>query len=165
MLFIVGITCFYIFFSWIISKIDLYVLKSYSAVVANFLLNLVGINTQLQFLAEPTILVAGIQAQINNLCAGDLEIALITAIILASWGVTWKKRIVGILGAWATILILNPLRIFIVLAAGSWFNWSVGNFIHDVFFRLMLLAVIAGYYYIWYTRYDKIKAFIDDFCK
>jgi len=149
------------FFSFVLEKIDLYFLKAYNAFVANGLLNLVGIQSQLQWLAEPTILVSGIRAQINNLCAGDLEIALITAIILSTWDAPIRKRITGVVGAWITILILNPLRIFIVLVSGSWFGWQVGDFMHDFFFRLMLIIVIAVYYYIWYVRYDDVKKWFE----
>jgi len=159
-LFIVGITGFYIFFSVILSYIDLYFLKEFNAQIVTFLLNFFGLNAELQLLTEPTIIISGIRAQINNLCAGDLEIALITSIILATWDRSWKRRAYGILGGLVAILILNPLRIFIVLVAGAVFNWGVSEFVHDFLFRIMLLLIIAVYYYIWYVRYDDVKKWI-----
>jgi len=146
----------------LLSYIDLYFLKEFNAQIVTFLLNFFGFNAQLQLLAEPTIIIAGINAQITNLCAGDLEIALITAIVLATWDRSWKNRAYGILGGWLAILILNPLRIFTVLVAGAVFNWGFSEFVHDFLFRIMLLLIIAVYYYIWYVRYDDVKKWIGE---
>jgi len=137
-------------------------LKSFNAQIVTFFLNFFGLNAELKLLAEPTILISGIQAQINNLCAGDLEIALLTAIILATWDRSWKKRFVGIIGGLIAILVLNPLRIFTVLAAGAVFNWGISEIVHDVLFRVMLLLIIAVYYFIWYVKYDEIKKWIKE---
>jgi exosortase/archaeosortase family protein len=154
LIFLIGIAAFYTLFWLLISSLNLAPLKSFVAVTSNGLLNIAGVPTQLVYCAEPTIIVDGINAQIGNLCAGDVEIALLLAIVLATWDRTWRQRFWGCVFGFLTIMVLNPLRIFAVLAVGFWTSWRWADFTHDVLFRLMLLAVIFGYYYIWYVKYD-----------
>ncbi|NYZ79643.1 archaeosortase/exosortase family protein, partial [Candidatus Micrarchaeota archaeon] len=122
--FVVSIMAFYTLFWLIISNIDLTPLKSATATAANVLLNAFGVPTALAFTGEPSITVGLVTAQITNLCAGDLEIALLTAIILSTWDRSWRRRFIGVIGGLITILILNPLRIFIVLATGYYSSWQ-----------------------------------------
>ena len=157
LIFILSIGAFYTLFWLIIQAIDLYLLKKATAITANALLQLFAVPSVLDFGLEPSIIIGKVTAQITNLCAGDLEIALITAIILATWDRTIRNRIIGILIAWLLILILNPIRIFIVLLIGYYSSWQWANFTHDVLFRLTLLAVIVFYYFIWYVKYDWVK--------
>jgi len=106
---------------------------------------------------EPAIAVGNITAQITNLCAGDLEIALITAIIISTFDRSWRNRLWGVLFAWLTIFIINPMRIIIVLAIGYYSSWQWADFTHDVLFRLTLLVVIVFYYFVWYVKSEEIK--------
>ena len=158
--FILSIMAFYTFLWLIISNINLYFLKAETAKTANMLLNLFGVPSTLSFGAEPLIIIGNITAQITNLCAGDLEIILLTAIIISTFDRTIRQRIIGILIGLFLILILNPIRIFIVLAVGYYSSWQWADFTHDVLFRLTLLITIVLYYYIWYVKYDKIAKFI-----
>jgi exosortase/archaeosortase family protein len=155
--FLIGITAFYTLFWLLLSSVDLYPLKAATASASNSLLNLAGVSSQLYFGAEPTIIVKGVSAQITNLCAGDLEIALLLAIVLATWDRSWRKRLWGCLFGLALILIANPLRIFTVLAVGYYSNWTWADFTHNFLFRLMLIIIIVLYYFLWYVKYDKIK--------
>jgi exosortase/archaeosortase family protein len=155
--FLIGITAFYTFFWLVISNINLYALKTATASATNSLLNFFGVPTQLLFLEEPTIVVGSVSAQISNLCAGDLEIALLLAIVLATWDRSLRKRAWGCLFGLLLILVVNPLRIFAVLAVGYYGNWSWADLTHDVLFRLMLIIIIVVYYFLWYVKYDKIK--------
>ena len=132
-------------------------MKKITAIIAYDLLRLIGVKAHLVINIEPSIAIGKVTAQITNLCAGDLEIALITAIILSTFDRTWKNRAWGVLFAWLLILIINPLRIFIVLAIGYYSSWQWADFTHDVLFRLTLLAVIVFYYFIWYVKSEKIK--------
>lgn len=142
-----------------LSLVDLYPLKTATAYASNSLLNLVGVQTQLAFGTEPTIIVRGVAAQITNLCAGDIEIALLLAIILATWDRSWRKRLWGGLFGLALILVANPLRIFTVLAIGYYTNWQWADFTHNILFRLMLIIIIVLYYFLWYVKYDEIRKF------
>jgi len=123
------------------------------------MLNLAGVPTQLVFGVEPTIAVKGVYAQITNLCAGDLEIALLLAIILATWDRSWRKRLWGCLFGLVLILVANPIRIFTVLAIGYYTDWAWADFTHNILFRLMLIIIIVVYYFLWYVKYDRIKKF------
>ncbi len=142
-----------------LSLVDLYPLKTVTAYSSNSLLNLAGVQTQLVFGAEPMIVVKGVSAQITNLCAGDLEIALLLAIVLATWDRSWRKRAWGCLFGLALILVANPLRIFTVLAIGHYADWPLADFTHNILFRLMLIIIIVVYYFLWYVKYDDIRKF------
>ena len=98
-----------------------------------------------------------VAAQINNLCAGDIEIALLAAIVLSTFDRPLRRRLWGVFFGLATILIVNPIRISVVLATGYYSNWQWADFTHDILFRLTLLVVIVGYYFIWYVKYDAVK--------
>lgn len=156
--FLIGIGCFYTLFYIIISSIDLYALKAFSASAAHALLGVFGVPAQLvlQGLAEPTIIVGNVAAQINNLCAGDIEIALLFAILLATWDRTWRQRILGCVFGFLLIIVINPLRIATVLASGYYAGWATADIAHDVLFRVSLIIIIVLYYYVWYVHYDAI---------
>lgn len=106
---------------------------------------------------EPSIIVGNVTAQITNLCAGDLEIILLTAIIISTFDRTIRRRIIGIIIGILLILLTNPIRIAIVLAFGHYTSWVWANFTHDILFRLTLIFIIVIYYYLWYVKYDKIR--------
>jgi exosortase/archaeosortase family protein len=158
--FILSIMAFYILFWLIMTSVDLTPLKTMTANAANALLNAAGVPSNVAFNGEPSIIVGNVTAQITNLCAGDLEIALLTAIILSTSDRSLRRRLIGVTGGLITILILNPLRIFIVLATGYYSSWQWADFTHDVLFRATLLTVIVAYYFAWYVRYDAIAKLI-----
>lgn len=160
--FLIGIGAFYTLFWIIISGLDLYFLKSFIAGTSNWLLQIFGVPSQLFFGAgvvemDPSIVVGPVTAQITNLCAGDIEIALLFAIILATWDRSWRKRFWGCVFGFITIMVLNPLRVFAVLAVGHYSSWVWADFTHDILFRLTLLIVIVVYYFIWYVKYDALS--------
>ena len=157
--FLIGITAFYTLFWLVLSSIDLYPLKTATAYASNSLLNLAGVPTQMFFGDEPVIVVKNVYAQITNLCAGDLEIALLLAVILATWDRSWRKKLWGCLFGLLLILVANPLRIFTVLAVGYYSNWAWADFTHNILFRLMLIIIIVVYYFLWYVKYDNIRKF------
>ena len=155
--FLIGIASFYTLFWLLLSSVDLYALKAFTASAAHVLLGLIGVPAQLVFGLEPTIIINSISAQITNLCAGDVEIALLMAIILATWDRTWRQRAFGCIFGLLLIFIVNPIRITIVLGTGYYGNWGIANFAHDVLFRISLLIIIVLYYYIWYVKYESIN--------
>lgn len=150
----IGIAGFYTFF-WVLLSAASIVLKTHAASAAHWLLSLFGVPAQLVFLQEPTIIVGNVYAQINSLCAGDIEIALLLAIILASWDRTWRQRFIGCIFGILTVLIVNPIRIAVVLGAGHAYGWELADFAHDILFRASLFLIIVGFYFIWYTQYDR----------
>lgn len=86
------------------------------------------------------------EAEINDLCAGAIELAILFGIVMASRDKTIKQRLLGVLAGFAVFLIFNPLRIALTLSAvGSW----ALPLLHDVLFRLSLLIAIVGFYAVW----------------
>jgi exosortase/archaeosortase family protein len=154
--FLIGIMAFYTFFWFLLANIDLWQLKVFAAGSANALLNAAGVPATLAFGAEPSIVVGGVAAQITNLCAGDLEIALLFAAILSTFDRTWRQRLWGCIFGFLLILVANPLRIFAVLYIGGSSGWQAADLAHNLLFRLTLLAIIVIYYYVWYVKYDTI---------
>lgn len=158
--FIISIGAFYTLFWIIISSLDLYTLKAFISCLSQGLLSVFGVPSIAAVIAgEPSITVGSVTAQITNLCAGDLEIALLAAIILSTFDRPLRKRLWGVFFGLILIFIANPLRIATVLAVGHYTNWVWANFTHDFLFRLMLLIIIFVYYFIWYVKYDNISRF------
>ncbi len=87
--------------------------------------------------------------QISWLCTGVLEILVVISAVLASFGIGWKKRVAGALGAVAVGFAFNQARvvasIMIIIALGA----KNAELAHDLLFRVALFAVVAGYYAIW----------------
>ena len=105
---------------------------------------------------EPTIILNGLNAQITDLCAGDIEMSLLFAAILSTWDRTWKNRIFGVIIGFLFIVIINIIRVFLVLLVGFYTNLQWADFTHDVLFRLTLIIVIVVYYYVWYVKSDSL---------
>ncbi len=152
--FILGIIAFYTLFRLGFSLFDLGPLKAFTAAASYGLLRVAGIPATLAFGSDPVITVGAVKGVISNLCAGDLEIALVLAVVLSTWDRTWKQRLVGSISGILLILVANPIRIATVLAAGAWFNWDFSSIVHDILFRLMLILVIVVFYFAWYVKYD-----------
>ncbi len=147
----------------IISSIDLYPLKSLITQLSGSLLSIIGVQHSIVYGVEPAIVVGGVQAQIGNLCAGDIEIALMSAILLATWDRPIKQRLWGIVGGLLVVFITNPIRIATVLGVGYYTDWVWANFTHDVLFRLTLIIIIVLYYFVWYVKYDQIASWLRRF--
>lgn len=159
--FIIGIIAFYTLFRLLFSLFDLGPLKAFTATASYWLLKLAGVPAALAFGSDPVITVGAVKGVISNLCAGDLEIALVLAVVLSTWDRTWKQRLAGSVSGILLILIANPIRIATVLAAGAWFNWDFSSIVHDILFRLMLILVIVVFYFAWYVKYEKFFGWLE----
>ncbi|MDO8538099.1 MAG: exosortase/archaeosortase family protein [archaeon] len=91
-----------------------------------------------------------IVVHITELCTGILEFSIVASAILATLEVSWKKRIIGALGAGIITGLFNFARITIVLLALISLGISEAELAHDVLFRISLLFVIIGYYALWF---------------
>ncbi|HIH21822.1 MAG: exosortase/archaeosortase family protein [Candidatus Diapherotrites archaeon] len=112
--------------------------------------------TSVDFNAEPVVLnVEGKQILISELCTGLLETALLAAAIIASIGIEWRKRIFGAIAAIAFGMAFNQLRIFASIMQILNTDLEFAELTHDLFFRLSLLIVIAGFYYLWFRKAAK----------
>ena len=135
-------------------------MKAFAAYSARGMLLLSGVPTRLLFSSNPTIIVGNLHAEIGNLCAGDIEIILLSAAVLSTFDRSIKNRIAGVVFGVMTIMLLNPVRIFTVLIIGDKLGWRTADFTHDILFRLMLIIVLVGYYFIWYVKSEDIMEFV-----
>jgi len=152
----------------LIQVVGLGPLKRFTAWTSSGLLELVGIqNTVEVYNSTPFIVLANaiaggihgsgeVWAAVTDLCVGDLELALLPAIILSTFDRSMKKRVVGVVSGILLIIFINPIRIFLVIWSGSRFGWGIAEFMHSFTFRLTLILVILGFYYLWYLKYSSI---------
>lgn len=155
--FTAAIGLLFVIFWTLISSINLYALKAFTAQSASALLGAFGAPHALSLAGpDPAIIVNGVTALITNLCAGDVEIALLAAILLATMDRPLRRRLWGAAFGVALILVINPLRVAIVLAVGHYSGWAWADFSHDLLFRLTLITTILLYYFVWYVKYDAI---------
>lgn len=88
---------------------------------------------------------------ISQICSGDIEIALLISLLLASFDVALSWRVIGsIIGAFV-ILLVNPLRIGLTLIITVNTNLEVGDLAHNILFRLFLFLLLIFYYFLWYS--------------
>lgn len=110
-------------------------------------LELIGTTTiaqsPIRFWAENNLI------EITPLCAGLLEIILLAAAILATRGVSVRKKIKGIIVGGIVLYAFNVLRIIFTVQQIVHTPLSFAELTHDVLFRLILLAGFAAAYYMW----------------
>ncbi len=116
-----------------------------------FYLTLKGMQGQI-VLQEPVLISmsSGLQIIISYLCTGLMELFVLWASIIASIGISIRKRILGLVFGLIGTQIFNLIRIFITLEFILKSNIDTIVFVHDVLFRVTLLAVIAGLYAAWF---------------
>ncbi len=133
-------------------------LVAVEAGVANLVLLTLGLadwRGTLDVSAEPVVLhLAGLDnpVAIGYLCTGLLEALVLTAAILASFGLPWRARVKGALGGIIASIIFNIVRIDLTLVAVRALGLELGELTHDLFFRLALFLTVAGYYAWWFWR-------------
>lgn len=105
------------------------------------------------FLEENPVvsLPSGIMIEISPLCTGMLELFIIVAAILASVGISLKKRAAGAALAAVIVFALNLFRIsfttMLILGTGS---MEVIELAHNVMFRIFLFISISAIYIAWF---------------
>ncbi len=95
---------------------------------------------------------------ISWLCTGVLEIIILVSAMIASFGIKFEKKLVGIGVAIFSGIIFNFIRIWITLNIIMLQNAEVFELAHDLLFRLTLLLYIIIVYVIWFNWAEgKIK--------
>ena len=87
---------------------------------------------------------------ISWLCTGALEIIILIGAIIASFGVSWKKKAIGIAAAIILGVIFNLLRIIITINLILSQNLQTVELAHDLLFRLILFVYIVAVYVGWF---------------
>lgn len=117
-----------------------------------FILNFLGISGEI-FFQEPVLIAlsTGIKIEISYLCTGMLELIVLIAAIIASHGISWKKRAIGIFSAIIIAPIFNLLRIIItILVILNSNSIELIDLTHNILFRIILFLVIVGIYFAWF---------------
>jgi len=117
------------------------------------ILKLFGFNGTINAGAEPVLILLqnlAVPISISYLCTGLMEVAIISAAVLSSFGISIRKRIFGVVAAIAAIALFNLFRIVASILIILWFGLDAGNFSHDLLFRIFLFATIAGFYFVWF---------------
>jgi exosortase/archaeosortase family protein len=157
--FVLGFIIFYLVLTGIVFPFqDSF--KAMTAGNAQTLLSLQGIRTETLGIIPMefenafsfTILGTNINQQINIiwLCTGILEIIVLCGAILASFGVSWRKKLWGCLIAIIAGYVFNLLRIWITLNIIITQNIEVIEFTHDLLFRFVLFFYIIIVYVLWF---------------
>lgn len=150
--FLLGLVIAFLILSFLISLIPLQFVEYFYASASLFLLNLAGIGGEVIFQLPVLILLHNYSDSIaiTYLCTGLLELVILVAAIIASFGIEPRKRLLGIGGAVIVTALFNIARIFLSIYIIIIFGLQFGELSHDLLFRLFLFSVIAGYYTIWF---------------
>jgi exosortase/archaeosortase family protein len=92
----------------------------------------------------------GLRVLVNDLCAAKLEIALLSALVLASFEKTLEYRLKGVVAGLLFILLFNPIRIAVSVMIYSPSNPVLFVVSHDVLFRASIIAFLATFYAVWH---------------
>ncbi len=90
---------------------------------------------------------------VSQLCSGDIEIALMASLLIASFDVLLIWRLLGIALGAGLLLAMNPVRIAITLVITRDSGMEAGDLYHTVIFRLFLFVVLVLYYLAWYRAF------------
>lgn len=82
------------------------------------------------------------------LCTGILEFGLIFSAIVSTLGVSIKKKVRWVLISFIAVIFFNLLRIVLTVLIIIYFNLSVADFFHGFLFRLSLIVIVIGIYYL-----------------
>ena len=92
--------------------------------------------------------------------------ALLVSLLIASFDVLLIWRVVGSLIGAAFLLLMNPLRITITLLLTKDSGMDVGDFYHNMIFRLFLFVLLVLYYFVWYRIFANRKCRLQEkICK
>jgi exosortase/archaeosortase family protein len=116
------------------------------------MLNMFGFAGTVSF--EETALVsleAGSVIQISELCTGTMELFIVVGAIIASLGISWRRRLIGTGAAGIAVILFNHVRIvftsLLILGTG---DLALIDFTHNVLFRVFLFVTVAGLYIAWF---------------
>ena len=122
------------------------------AAVSFFVLNLLGFGGEIVF-GEPVLLRLSALPQpiaISYLCTGLLEAVIVASAVASSFGISAKKRALGVLAGIFAITIFNTARIVASILVIIFAGIDAAVFSHDLLFRVFLFAAVGGYYFAWF---------------
>jgi len=150
---IIFILIFIVFFLILYGIFSLF---NFSAIYVNSLMSIfdknniiVGFNDYSGFMLN------GENIFVSKDCSGAFELAVFLALILATFEVSWRKRLYGILILIPLFFIVNFLRIYIIVYGIV--HWPLGtvNILHTLLFKVGFFLFFVAYYYIWLYVFSK----------
>ena len=157
--FIFGIAVLFILFNFLFSLFPIAWFEYFYAKITIFILGIFGITGTIEY-KEPVLIfleLFSLPIGISYLCTGLLEIIVVWSAIIASFGIEIKKRAIGVVAGTITLVIFNIIRIVGSILIIGFFGLGVGEFSHDILFRIFLLIAVAGFYYVWFMWATKQK--------
>jgi len=157
--FIAGIAVFFMLFYFLFSLIPLEWIEFFYAKISLEILKLFGFTGEIIF-QEPILIqlnVFTVPIGISYLCTGLLELTLVWASVLASFGIELKKRIQGVVAGTIVLVCFNFIRILSTIIIIALFGLEAGDLSHEFLFKLFLFLTIAGFYYFWFNWATKKK--------
>jgi exosortase/archaeosortase family protein len=148
--FILGFVLSYLFLSGIVGLFPQIIFKAATGIPTETLLNIQGIETSHEYLENYTIYINETTILISWLCAGTMEIIVLISAIIAGFGVSWEKKLKGIVAGIITGYVFNILRVWITINVILTQSIEVADFTHDVLFRIILFVYITGFYVAWF---------------
>src|SRR3989338_8244982 len=124
---------------FLLSLIPLIAIEFLFAAPTLEILKFFGFGGMLNADAEPVLIVLqkiAMPISISYLCTGILEVAIIAAAIISSFGIQMKKRILGVAVSIIEIAAFNLFRIVASILIILWFGLDAGEFSHDLLFRI-----------------------------
>ncbi len=109
-------------------------------------------NGELSQAENPLVTMAnGTVIEISPLCTGMTELFIVISAILASIGISKRKRLMGAAAAAVIVFGLNIFRIFVTLSL-ILNNTDLGTIelAHNILFRIFLFISIAAIYIAWF---------------
>jgi len=167
-IFLLSFLLFFLIIFLLLSLIPLQTYINYFyGVTSNFILNVIfGIASSFSFDWATTggsvILISSLDypVYISFLCTGILELSVLLSAILATKTVSWKKRLYGVLIAMGVVGIFNIIRISFTTFLITRLNIGVADFFHSFLFRLFMVIIILGTYYLWLRIATKQKVIV-----
>ena len=142
---------FYILFTLIFRFVfSIQLIELWTAQITLKIFELLGYSGEIISGEPMQIIFPFIVVLITELCTGILEFSIVASAILATSEISWKKRIIGMIGAGIVTMLFNFARITIVLLALISSGIAQAELAHDLLFRISLLIVIIGYYAVWF---------------
>lgn len=163
--FVLGFIIIYLLLTTIVYPFEMEA-KIFTGIISESLVGLQGVETTFLGLVEFeleeayafTINHTNQLIVISWLCTGILEIIILVSAILASFGISLKKKLIGIVFAIISGIIFNFIRIWITLNIIMLQDAQVFEIAHDLLFRLTLLVYVIIVYVIWFSWSEgKIK--------
>ncbi|VVB76505.1 Uncharacterised protein [uncultured archaeon] len=163
--FVLGFALFYLVITGVVGVVPQQLFKEATGLTLSSILSAEGINVkEIGAVACTETSWAGIDVEstcysflandkqiiISWLCTGILEIIVLVSAMLASFGISLRKKLYGIVIAVIAGVIFNIIRLAVTANLILSQNVATVELAHDLMFRIILFFYILGVYVIWF---------------